>query len=230
MKDQIKNRLLPALIIAILLTLVGFTTYFLNSQVSGSSVHKSEVLGTATTSPTLTPLPTNTASPSAFPSTSPSPQPTRTTILKPTPSPSPTPTTTPQTQTSITYNYITQVVASPTPSPTPTETPSPTPIPSIINVEIKDPAGDTTFTVQAEDGINACDLLTKAKDQGKINSVTLDDSYLKTFNTLLVKEINGFSDYWTFTVNGQSPDGCSLVTLKNGDQVVWTFDTSGGGN
>jgi hypothetical protein len=171
------------------------------------------VLGTSTQVPTpsVTPTPTKQV---VIPTSKP--------ILTSIPTLSPTPTNIPS-QTIIT------IVITPTPSPTavptPTSSPTPTLIPTLIIVEVKEPNHDFTFPLSIQDGINACQLLEFAKDQGKINSVTLDDRYLSSFNTLLVKEINGFQDNWTFTVNGNSPMGCSLINLHNNDSVVWEYVT-----
>lgn len=126
---------------------------------------------------------------------------------------------------------IIQIVATPTPAPSQNTTPSPspslepTPAPATkkVTIEIKQPDNAFSFDIEITEGINACAVMQKAKDEGKINSVTISDKYLESFGTLLVEEINGFKNNWVFTVNGESPNGCSLVTLKNGDKVSWEF-------
>lgn len=157
-------------------------------------------------------------------------------FVPPTPTPSPTPIPTP---TPVHIQTIITVVVTPTPiptaqpsptsTPTPTLTPSPTPTPtpvlSLVNVEIKEPNQAFTFSLNIIDGLDACQMLQQAKDEGRINSLTLDDRYLTSFNTLLVKEINGFQDNWVFTVNGTSPMGCSLINLHGQDRIVWEYLT-----
>jgi hypothetical protein len=121
-------------------------------------------------------------------------------------------------------------------SPTPTQAGragSTTPIPSAtapvakpvptVNIQIIEPDGNFSFTVTLHDGNTICDSLTDAKLEGKIKSVTIDDSYMSSLHSAYVKEINGFTNNWTFTVNGQSPRGCSLYTPKSGDMIVWKF-------
>ena len=72
-------------------------------------------------------------------------------------------------------------------------------------------------------GANACDVLQEAKNEGKINSVTFDDSYMSTMHSRYITEINGYSNNWTFTVDGSSPNGCSLINPKPNDTIVWKF-------
>ena len=71
--------------------------------------------------------------------------------------------------------------------------------------------------------MTACDVLQKAKDAGKLKSVTFDDSYMATMHSRYISEINGFANNWTFTVNGSSPLGCSLSQPKPNDTIVWKF-------
>ncbi len=129
--------------------------------------------------------------------------------------------------TSETQNQNTQLPpSSSTPNPSP-PAPAPTPPPSlttaIVSVTIITPNPTSNFTVLLEDGFNVCDVLIKAKNEGKISSLTLDDSYLSTYKSLYVYEINGFANNWTFTVNGESPLGCSLYFPKDKDTIVWKF-------
>ena len=144
------------------------------------------------------------------------------------PSPSSVPTSVPV-QTIVVRN-VTEVVNTPAPTstatPAPSIEPSPTPTPLTVNIEVNSPAGKSNFSLKITDGMNACEILQKAKDEGKIASLTLDDKYLESFGTLLVAEMNGYSTNWVFTVNGESPMGCSLSFPKSGDQIVWTYLTS----
>lgn len=225
-------KILQILIVISGLSLAGLSSYFSHTQIVSSSSTK-QVLGEATETAK------NSTTPNANITPSPTPLTTLSTSATPKPSPSPLPSPAPSSEpkTYITNNYITMVNPTPTPepsptptpipTPSPTPTPVPTPAPSSISIEIKTPDSTSSFTIQIKEGINACDILVKAKNEGKITSVTLDDSYLSTFNTLLVSEINGLSNYWVFTVNGESPMGCSLVSLRNNDQVVWEFINGG---
>lgn len=235
-------KILPVLIVSLGLSLTGFTSYFLKIQTVVSK--PKAVLGATSTSP----IPIPTFNPTPSPSTVTKETKIDSISTNPKPTTTPIPTTTPETKTYVTNNYITVVaapsptptqqgqapltpIASPTPTPTPTSTPTPspsptpapTPITSTVNIEIKTLGTSSSFTIEIDEQMDACEVLVKAKNEGKIASVTLDDSYLSTFNTLLVSEINGHSNYWVFTVNGESPMGCSLVTLKNNDQIVWEF-------
>lgn len=162
-----------------------------------------QVLGTKTktVSPSLTPIPSsNTSTPTNNPTTPPVPI--------------------------IVVHNITQVVSptpSQTPEPTPTIVPSPSPASQTVSIEINSPSEKSNFTIDITDNMNACQILQKAKEEGKITSLTLDDKYLESFGTLLVAEMNGYSNNWVFTVNGESPMGCSLSFPKSGDQIVWNY-------
>lgn len=112
---------------------------------------------------------------------------------------------------------------SPSPSPSPSSEPSPSPIAQKVVIEIRQPDAQINFELEITEGINVCQVMEKAKEAEKINSLTISDKYLESFGTLLVEEINGFRNNWVFTVNGESPNGCSLITLKNGDKVAWEF-------
>ncbi len=90
-----------------------------------------------------------------------------------------------------------------------------------VNLQISEPDGTSNFSLPV--GGNACDELTEAKNEGKIRSVTFSDQYMSSMHSLYIKEINGYQNDWTFTVNGQGPSGCSLASPKAGDNVVWKF-------
>lgn len=221
---KLKAKMLPILIVILGLSFAGFSSYFLQTHFVPS--HTETVLGVSSASPTPNPSPVVSTTPKPVFIKSPTPTST------PTPTPIPAPSSEPKTY--ITNNYITVIstpaptpVSSPTPVPTPSLAPTPAPIVASVNIEIKASGTSSSFILQIEEGINACEVLVKAKNEGKIASVTLDDSYLATFNTLLVSEINGLSNYWVFTVNGESPMGCSLVSLKSDDQIIWEFINGG---
>ena len=98
----------------------------------------------------------------------------------------------------------------------------PTQAPAVmIHMQIAEPDGTLNFSLPVRG--NVCDELTEAKNEGKIHSVTFDSSYMGSMHSLYVKEINGYTNNWTFTVNEQSPQGCSLVLPKAGDNIVWKF-------
>lgn len=116
-----------------------------------------------------------------------------------------------------------QQASNPTATPVPTSQPAPTTATNTVSMQIQDPAGNSTFTVTLNSGANACDVLQEAKNEGKINSVTFDDSYMATLHSRYITEINGYQNNWTFTVNGSSPNGCSLINPKPNDTIVWKF-------
>lgn len=126
-----------------------------------------------------------------------------------------------------------QSTPNPTTQPTPTIsvsiatntiTPSPTPNSQQVNLQIQLPTSTITTTLPLKSNTNVCDVLQEAKDQNKITSLTFDDSYLSMMHSRYVKEINGYQNNWTFTVNGASPLGCSLSTPQPNDTIVWKFD------
>ena len=120
--------------------------------------------------------------------------------------------------TSTTLQSQSQQAAIPTPTPIsdPTQTQQ-----SIVHMQISEPDGTSNFSIPAEG--NACDELTEAKDEDKIHSVTFNSSYMNSMHSLYIKEINGYQNNWTFTINGQGPAGCSLASPKSGDTVIWKF-------
>lgn len=107
----------------------------------------------------------------------------------------------------------------------PTQTPIPTSEPTInvlqVNLEIKNGDSSSNFSIGISENMNVCDVLSKARDEGKISSVSFDDSYMETFKSKFVTEINGIKSNWVFKVNGTSPLGCSLYTVKNSDKIEW---------
>ena len=109
------------------------------------------------------------------------------------------------------------------PTSTPTPVPTAQPISSTVSMQVQDPGGNSSFTVTLNNGANACDVLQEAKNEGKINSVTFNDDYMSTMHSRYITEINGYSNNWTFTVNGSSPQGCSLINPKPNDTIVWKF-------
>lgn len=163
---------------------------------------------------------------------SPTPKPTVSTNNKQASPPTANQTNTPQNNTSSTATYddsssdtsyqSAQSAPSAAPLP-PSPTSTPVAVVSIVNVDIKTPDSSSSFSVEFKDGMNVCDVLQKAKDDGKISSLTIDDSYLSTLNSKYVYEINGYKNNWTFTVNGNSPLGCSLSNPKPNDIIVWKF-------
>lgn len=113
---------------------------------------------------------------------------------------------------------------SPTNTPVATATPTPTPNRKTVTLKIEDPEEKTVFDLTTSGAENVCDLLLLAKNEGKIRSLTIDDSYRQSLKSAYVVEINGFRNNWTFTVNGASPRGCSLSTPQAGDVIVWKFN------
>lgn len=243
MKEQIKNRItnlkpekiwplaivVTGLLLSASITFASFSLTTKREVIIEKPTEAKSVLGIEVSpSATLIPIPNSSIapSPSAFTGT-PSPKPS----IKPSPSATSTPIPTSQ-QSSIpqsTNPIIIQIIATPTPVPSqtpipsPTLEPSPSPITQKIAVEIKQPDSQINFELEITDGINVCAAMQKAKDEGKINSLTINDKYLESFGTLFIEEINGYRNNWVFTVNGESPVGCSQSILKNNDKLNWEF-------
>ncbi|HEY4526271.1 MAG TPA: DUF4430 domain-containing protein [Candidatus Paceibacterota bacterium] len=94
---------------------------------------------------------------------------------------------------------------------------------STVFLQIIDPDGTSNFEVNLNPGDDLCANLVEAKAEGKIKALLIDDSYLATFGSRYVREINGYSNNWTVEVNGVVPKGCSLYKPKAGDQIIWRF-------
>ncbi len=94
---------------------------------------------------------------------------------------------------------------------------------STVHITVIDPDGSHSFDVQLNAGDDLCANLVQAKAERKIQSLQIDDTYLETFGSLYVREINGYSNNWTVEVNGVKPEGCSLHHPKTGDQIIWRF-------
>ncbi len=118
-----------------------------------------------------------------------------------------------------------------TPTPTiaqinPTSQPTPTTVSNnnIFKLQINDPNGNFSFSFTYQGGTNPCSILNNAKNSGDIKSVTINH-YGPPLNSDYVKEINGFSDNWNFSINGNSmPKGCSNYNLNSGDNVLWKYN------
>lgn len=135
-----------------------------------------------------------------------------------------TPTVTPNSQVLATTSTEKTITASPTMLPTPTSAPKPTSIIYFVNVQIQAPDAASNFSIELKQGMNVCDVLQKAKDEDKIKSLIFDDSYISNYKSRYIYEINGYKNNWTFTVNGNSPLGCSLYTPKANDIIIWKFN------
>lgn len=116
----------------------------------------------------------------------------------------------------------TEATAQSTPTPSPTQQPTTVPA-QTVNIQITDPDGTKSFQVTFHNGDNLCDNLTEAKNEGKIKSLTLDNSYMSAYHSLYVREIDSYSNNWTVTDNGTEPQGCSLFNPKPNDNILWKF-------
>ena len=223
-------KILPFFVVFISLVFAGSVTSALSQKYQVNEMQNSTHI--AAISPTITPQPTIAP---AIPS--------KTVLGVNTYNALPTPTQIPSKSNTIavhsarTQNKTTQTVSNvniqnlPSPTAIPTITLSPTitlittPTQTIqnINMQLITPDGTSNFSVVLKSGANACDVLQEAKDEGKINSVTFDDSYVSSLHSRYVTEINSYKDNWTFTVNGNSPLGCSLSNPKPNDVIVWKF-------
>ncbi len=86
--------------------------------------------------------------------------------------------------------------------------------------------GSSTGEVNVGAGQNQCDVLNDALAQGKISQLTM--RYESSLGTYGVYKINNTgkdnSIWWTYKVNGNSPDkGCSYLGVNNGDSVEWNY-------
>lgn len=96
---------------------------------------------------------------------------------------------------------------------------------SLVHMKIISPDGESVFDLELKDGQNVCNNLETAKKEGKIKSLTIKDTYLKTLGSLYVYEINGHKNNWILSLNNVSSSvGCSQVFPKEGDYVEWKFN------
>jgi hypothetical protein len=111
--------------------------------------------------------------------------------------------------------------------PTATAVPQPTSAPAVktfqVNLKIN---GSSVGNVDMQEGNNQCDVLSRAKDQGKISSLTM--RYINDLGTYGVYQINGIGQentvWWVYKINGQSPSqGCSYIKANSGDSVEWEY-------
>lgn len=120
-------------------------------------------------------------------------------------------------------------------SPTKTIIIKPTAIPNLrptvtpvsantITLQITEPDGNFSYTLDFQNNSNPCSILTEAKSNGKIRSLTISH-YGPPLNSDYVKEINGYSDSWNFAINGTiEPSGCSNYSLDPGNSVLWKYN------
>lgn len=120
----------------------------------------------------------------------------------------------------------TQIDIQPTniPAPEPTSIPTTsTPQNFKISLTIN---GSSVGSIDVSQGANQCDVLSQALSQGKIQSLNM--RYNNDLGTNAVYQINGIgkenSVWWTFKVNGQSPNqGCSYIKVGDNDNVEWSY-------
>lgn len=183
---------------------------------------KTSVLGENVTA-LPSPSPSLTPSPSAKPSLKPLIKAPAKPSLAPSPSPSPSASAVSVSSSGSSPAVLGTTASSPSPSPSPnpsaSPSPSASPVSQTVNVEVQ----GSGFTIEISGDLNVCQVMQRARDQGKISSLTLDDSYMSSMNSQYVREMNGMSNNWTFKVNGNSPLGCSLYQVKPNDQIVWKF-------
>lgn len=99
-----------------------------------------------------------------------------------------------------------------------------------VHLTIIEPDGKSSFDVDLINGDDLCENLREAKQEGDIHSLTLDDTYLSTFGSLYVREINGYGNNWTVEVlpagrqaMAIKPEGCTLYKSKAEDEIIWRF-------
>lgn len=139
-----------------------------------------------------------------------------------TPTVSPTVAYTAQAQQSISTPAVTSIQAV-NPTPTPTPAPQQQSSTNKATLQISEPDGTFSYSVDFSGSSNPCSLLNNAKGAGDIRSVTISH-YDAPLNSDYVKEINGYVNGWNFSLNGtQEPTGCSNYNVTNGDTVSWKF-------
>lgn len=107
--------------------------------------------------------------------------------------------------------------------------PSPTPKISEVKRQLK-----VTLSLNNEkpmellipEGSNQCDVLRKAKEDGKIKDLNM--KWSENFRTDSVYQINGVGKpdqvWWVFTINdNEVPSGCTAVKVNDGDKVNWKY-------
>ena len=112
--------------------------------------------------------------------------------------------------------------ATPASLQTPTDTPAPEALCEIV-LEIDNTRTSFLIEIPDSEAVDACDVLRIAYAKGYISSLTISDAYLQTMGSEYVLEMNGKKHNWVFTLNGESPLGCSRVEIQPGDTVVWAF-------
>ncbi|HSW88421.1 MAG TPA: DUF4430 domain-containing protein [Candidatus Saccharimonadales bacterium] len=223
-----KTKLLPYLILVVCLAIAGLITYTLapKPKIAGIATTKTNPISPFTptpssTEPTVTIHVRNGFTPRVLPTSW---------GRKPFPTLTETPTVTvtyintvPTTQPTLPIITATPIPQTPTPSLTLTISPTPTQTLNTVSLQLKTPDTTSNATITLKDGANVCDVLDEAKNEGKISSVTFDDSYMSSLHSKYVSEINGYKNNWTFTINGSAPLGCSLFHPKPNDSIVWKF-------
>lgn len=155
--------------------------------------------------------------------------------INPTTSPSATPTDSVnenkvQTTRIQTYITVTSTPANSVQSPSASSgqansTPVPTQAVKTFQVNLKI-NGSSVGNIDLTDGSNQCDVLSKAKDQGKLSQLLM--KYDDSLGTNGVYQINGQGSenvvWWTYKVNGTAPtQGCSYIKANSGDNVEWEY-------
>lgn len=121
----------------------------------------------------------------------------------------------------------TQTTSSSNNQQNPTSTPTSAPAQAAKTFQVSLKINDSSVgNVDVQEGGNQCDVLTRAKDQGKISQLLM--KYDNNLGTYGIYQINGQgqenSVWWTYKVNGASPSqGCSLVKANSGDSVEWKY-------
>lgn len=137
-------------------------------------------------------------------------------------------TVSPETPVTIAKQSITLTPTIPIITNTPTPTAFPPTVSSTLAIEtvavtLVQPNGTQNLIVTWRKDMNACDVLEQAKEEGTIASLTLDESYVSTFKSPYVYEINGYKNNWVFEINGKTALGCALVTIEKDDVIEWTY-------
>jgi hypothetical protein len=140
------------------------------------------------------------------------------------PTPSPTPTDTPASTvapSSIPSNTPAPTTAAPTSEPTK----QPTASPARIHVKVAI-TGSSEFSMDLPEGLNHCDVLTHALQQGKISNLIM--KYNDSFKSNGVYKINDKGNenqiMWVYEINSKRvPLGCSHMIVHDADIISWIY-------
>jgi hypothetical protein len=122
----------------------------------------------------------------------------------------------------------TPITAKLPPIPKPTMAPAPVSN-DYVNLTISMPGNPSTFKVNLLSGADACSVLKEALAEGKISSLSINDStaYMQEYHSAMVTAINGYPGAgWIYSALDDSgkplpAPGCSQTIVKAHYSVTW---------